>query len=132
MLKKGDTNNLRRFDRKIIRKIYGPIKQGEQWRLRNSEEIYEILKKENIVRFIRARRIDFPGHVGSMDPNRMLRKILYEKICTKRVRGRPKFRWFDDVRDDLRILKVNDWRSTVMDRDAWRLLVLEAKAHKRL
>jgi hypothetical protein len=58
MLKKGDTNNLRRFDRKIIRKIYGPIKQGEQWRLRNSEEIYEILKKENIVRFIWASRID--------------------------------------------------------------------------
>jgi hypothetical protein len=59
------------------------------------------------------------------------RKILYEKIYTKRVRGRPKLRWFD-VREDLGILKVEDWRSTVMDRDAWMLLVQEAMANKGL
>jgi hypothetical protein len=59
-------------------------------------------------------------------------KILYEKIYNKRVTGRPKMRWFDDVREDLTILKVKDWRSTAMDRDAWRLLVQEAKAHKGL
>jgi hypothetical protein len=84
--------------------------------MENSGQL-ETLKKEDVVRFIRARRIDCPGHVGSMDPNRMLRKILYEKIFTKRVRGRPKFRWFDDVRKDLRILEVKDWRSPAMDRD---------------
>jgi hypothetical protein len=67
-----------------------------------------------------------------MDANRMSQKILYKKIYTKRVRGRPKLRWFDDVREDLRILKVKDWRFTVMDRDAWRLLVQEAKAHNGL
>jgi hypothetical protein len=64
-----------------------------------------------------------------MDANRMLRKVLYEKIYTKRVRGRPKLRWFDDVRDDLSMLKIKDWRPTAMNRDAWRLLVQEAKAH---
>jgi hypothetical protein len=67
-----------------------------------------------------------------MDANRMLRKILYEKIYTKRVIGRPKLRRFDDVRKDLRILEVKDWGSTAMDRDAWRLLAQEAKAHKGL
>jgi hypothetical protein len=36
-------------------------------------------------------------------------------------------RWFDDVREDIRILKVKDWRSTAMDRDDWRLLVQEEK-----
>jgi hypothetical protein len=87
---------------------------------------------EDIVRFIKARRIDWLGHVESMDANKMPRKMLYEKIYTKRVRGGPKLRWFDDVRKDLRILKVKDWRSTAMDRDAWRLLLREAKAHNRL
>jgi hypothetical protein len=67
-----------------------------------------------------------------MDANRILRKILYEKIYIKLVRGRPEFRWFDDVGEDLGILKVKGWRSTAMDRDAWRLLVQETKAHKGL
>jgi hypothetical protein len=29
-------------------------------------------------------------------------------------------------------LKVKDWRSSARDRDAWRLLVQKAKAHKGL
>jgi hypothetical protein len=90
------------------------------------------LRKDDIVRFIKARRVDWLGHVERMGANRIPRKILYEKIYTKRVTGRPKMRWFDDVREDLRILKVKDWRPTAMDRDAWKLLVQEAKAHKGL
>jgi hypothetical protein len=46
-----------------------------------------------------------------MDAKRMPRKFLYE-IYAKRVRGRPKLRWLDDVREDVRILKVKDWSST--------------------
>jgi hypothetical protein len=102
---------------------YGPINEEDQWRIRNNEEIDTILKKENIVRCIKARRIDWLGHVERMDANRMPQKILYEKIYTKRVRDRPELRSFDDVREDLRILKVKDWRSNARDRDAWRLLV---------
>jgi hypothetical protein len=66
------------------------------------------------------------------DVERMTRKILYQKIYTRRVRGVPKLRWFDDVTEDLRILKVEDWRSTATDRDACRLLVQKNKAHNRL
>jgi hypothetical protein len=33
VLKKQDESNLRRFETEIIRKIYGPIKQEEQWRI---------------------------------------------------------------------------------------------------
>jgi hypothetical protein len=45
-VKERGKNNLRRFERKIIKKIYGPIKQGEQRRIRNNDEIEEILKKK--------------------------------------------------------------------------------------
>jgi hypothetical protein len=30
------------------------------------------------------------------------------------------------------ILKVKDWRPSAMDRDAWKLLMQEAKAHTEL
>jgi hypothetical protein len=61
-----------------------------------------------------------------MNANIMPLKILREKINTKGIRSRLKLRWFDIVREDFRILKVKEWGSTAMDRDAWRLLVKEA------
>jgi hypothetical protein len=56
-MKKEDENILRRFERKIIRRIYGPLRHGREWRIRNNEEIDNILKKEDIVRFVKTRRI---------------------------------------------------------------------------
>jgi hypothetical protein len=71
VLKKEDENILRRVERKIIGKICGPIQEEEQWTIRNNEEMDEILKKEDIVRFITARRIDWLGHVERMYAIRM-------------------------------------------------------------
>jgi hypothetical protein len=61
-LKKGDQNILRRFERKIIRIIYGPVRQGREWRTRNNEEIDNIIRKKDIVRFVKA-RISWTVHV---------------------------------------------------------------------
>jgi hypothetical protein len=70
-MKKEDENILRRFERKIIRRIYGPVRQGRKWRIRNSEEIYNIIRKKYIVRFAKARRISLIGHVERMEDSRM-------------------------------------------------------------
>ena len=40
------------FERKILRKIYGPVKENELWRIRRNDELEAIIKGENIVRFI--------------------------------------------------------------------------------
>jgi hypothetical protein len=45
MRKEGE-NILRRFERKIIRRIYGPVRQGMEWRIRNNEEIDNIIRKK--------------------------------------------------------------------------------------
>jgi hypothetical protein len=66
-MKKEDENILRRFEGKIIRRIYGPGRHRMEWRTRNNEEIDNILRKEDIVRFVKARRISWIGHVERME-----------------------------------------------------------------
>jgi hypothetical protein len=65
-MKKEGENIIRRFDRKIIGRIYGSVRQGRKWRIRNNEEIYNIIRKKDIVRFVKARRISWIGQVERM------------------------------------------------------------------
>jgi len=41
-------------------------------------------------------------------------------------------RWLDDVSTDLRKMGINEWRDGARDREAWRRIVKEAKAHPAL
>jgi len=40
------------FERKTLRRIYGPVEEKELWRIRRNDELEAIIKGENIVRFI--------------------------------------------------------------------------------
>jgi hypothetical protein len=57
---------------------------------------------------------------------------MYEKLYATRQRGRPKMRWLEDMSMDLRKMGVNEWRDRARDRETWRCIVEEAKAHPRL
>jgi hypothetical protein len=46
--------------------------------------------------------------------------------------GRPHPRWMDDVVADLRVMKIKQWTEKTKDREQWRLVVEEAKAHPGL
>jgi hypothetical protein len=126
-MKKGDENILRRFERKIIRRIYGPVRQGREWRKRNNEEIDNIIRKKYIVRFVTVRTISWVGHVERMEDSRMPKRVMTEKIYIRSKRGRPKVRWLDDVQEDLREMGIEGWRRKAQDRDQWRRTEQEAK-----
>jgi hypothetical protein len=86
----ADENALRVFERKFLRRIYGPVRDGERWRIRSNRELEEILGGKDIVRFVKSRRLARLGHVERMGEERMQRKLLHGKMEGRRRRGRPR------------------------------------------
>jgi len=56
------------------------------------------------------------GHVERMPDERVVKSIYKWKLNAKRPKGRPRLRWDDDVRDDLRKMGVNNWRRKAQER----------------
>jgi hypothetical protein len=65
-----DEQSLRMFERRILRKIFGPVQNKHgSWRIRMNDELSELVENADIVRFIKSRRIAWLGHVTRMDEN---------------------------------------------------------------
>jgi hypothetical protein len=71
---------LRIFERKTLRKIYGSIQEGDIWRIRNNEELNRSINGQDIVKFIKAQRIRWLGHVKRMEVGAMPRKMMEGKL----------------------------------------------------
>ena len=61
----------------------------------------------------------------------MPKKIFTQELEGTRRRGRPRKRW-REVERYLQVLGVRRWRELVIDRDKWRGIVRQAKAHSGL
>jgi hypothetical protein len=84
------------------------------------------------VKFIKGQRIRWLGHVKRMEVGAMPRKIMEGRLFTGRRKGRPRLRRMDDVVAHLRAMKIKQWTEKTKDREQWRLVVEEAKAHPGL
>jgi hypothetical protein len=51
---------------------------------------------------------------------------------TKRLRGRPRNRWQDEVREDGRIVGGEGWKERVYNRDEWKKLLRTARNRRIL
>jgi hypothetical protein len=72
------------------------------------------------VRLIKSRRLAWLGHVARMDGNRVTRRVMEWKPMGRRMRGRPRKRWIDDVEEDVRTMGVRGWRRIVKARTEWK------------
>jgi len=95
-------------------------------------EIGKLIEGADIVRFITAQRIKWLGHIQRMDQVKPTRKLLDWKPMGTRPVGRPRQRWQEDVMEDLKKLKVRNWKETAKDRKTSRDLAEKAKTHKGL
>jgi transcription termination factor 2 len=116
------------WDRKILRKIYGPTKENGQWRIKTNAELITKCKSQDIITVIKIRRLEWLGHVIRMEETRSVKKIFEGKLEGRRGRGRPRVRWINDVEDDLRKLGVRRWRTKALDRVERASIIRGAKA----
>jgi hypothetical protein len=70
--------------------------------------------------------------VGACQKNAMPKRMLKGRLYSKRIKGSPRKRWLDDVESDLKKMKVKRWKEKMRNREQWRLVVEEAKAHPAL
>ena len=94
------------FERKILRKIFGPTEEDNgNWRIKRNIELDELIEHRNIINYVKAQRLSWFGHINRMPETSIVKKIHKWKPFT----GRPKSQWEEDVRNDLKKMKPIKW-----------------------
>jgi len=76
------------------------------------------------VRVVKSRRMRWAGHVARIGEGRGVHRVLVGKPEGKRQLGRPRRRWEDNIKMDLReVGGVGDWMELAQDSYRWRALV---------
>ena len=125
VLKETTIQKLLVFERKILRRIFGPTKENQIRRIKTNEELDKLIKHKNIVNYTKAQRLSWFGHVQRMSDTRTVKKIFNWKSLTKRLQGRPKYRWEDNIKQDICQMKIKNWTACVQDREKWKKEVVE-------
>jgi hypothetical protein len=81
--------------------------ENGEWRRLNNEELHSLYRSPNIVRVIKSRKLRWAVHVAKMEDGRSAFKILTGKPTGKRPFGRPRRRWKDNIRMDLKEIGIN-------------------------
>jgi hypothetical protein len=120
-------HRLRVFENRVQRRIFGP-KRDEViggWRKMHNEEFHNLYCSSNIIRMMKLRRMRWVGHVTRMGEKRNAYRILVGKPEGKSPLRRPRRKWEDNVKMNLREIGrgVMDWIDLAQDRDQWWALV---------
>ena len=120
-----DLEEIRVFENRILRRIFGPHRdENGEWRRFHNEELHSLYRSPNIVT-IKSTRLRWAGHVARMEEGRSAFKILIGKPTGKRLLGRPRRRWEDNIRMDPEEIAINagNWVDSAQDRNYRRALV---------
>jgi hypothetical protein len=122
-----EEHRLRVFENRVLRRIFGPKRDEVTggWRKLHNEELHNLYFSPSIIIMIKSRRMRWAGHVARMGEKRNAYRILVGNPEGKRPLRRPRRRWVDNIKMDLREIGWDgmDWIDLVQDRDQWRVVV---------
>jgi hypothetical protein len=117
------------FENRVQRRMSGPKRDEEmaEWRKLHNGELHDLYTSPGIIRQIKTRRMRWMGHVVCMGEGRNVYRVLVGKPKGKRPFERPRCRWEDGIKMDLRETGWGDmeWIHLTQDRDRWQALVKE-------
>jgi hypothetical protein len=116
-----EEHRLRVFENRVLRRIFGP-KRDEvtgEWRKLHSDELHNLYSSPNIIRQIKSMRMRWVGHVACTGEERNVYKVVMGKPEGKKPLARPRRRWKDGIRMDLREigLGIVEWIHLAKYRD---------------
>jgi hypothetical protein len=86
----------------ILRRIFGPTKENQIWRVKTSEELDKLIKHKNIISHIKVQRLSWFGHIQRMPDTITVKKI---------------FNW----------KPLKNWIACIQDQGKWKEVVGKAK-----
>jgi hypothetical protein len=115
------------FENRVLRRIFGPKRDEVTggWSKLHNEELYNLYSSPDIIRQVKSRRMRWAGHVTRMGEEKKMYNLLVGKPERKSPLGRPRRRWEDGIRMDLREIGLGgvDWIRLSQDRDRCRAVV---------
>jgi hypothetical protein len=118
-----EEHRLRVSGNRVLRRIFGPKREEDgSWRKLHNDELHSLYTSSNIVRVIKSRRMRWAGYVARMGEGRGIYRVLVGRPEGKRPLGRPRNRWEDNIRMDLREKKIDraKWIRLAQDWVQWR------------
>ena len=111
---------LRGCDRRMLRYL-----AGVRWQDGVSSE--EVARRCGLEEVIRGMRLRWFGHVVRAGEESMLKQVEELEVAGRRPRGRPRKRWKEVVRQDMRVLGIEEGMAE--DRELWRRAVARPTPH---
>jgi hypothetical protein len=112
-------HRLRVFENRVLRRIFEPKREEDgSWRKFHNDELHSLYSSPNIVRVIKSRRMRWARHVARIGEGRGIYRVSVGRPEDKRPVGRPRRRWENNIKLDLREIGNDgaNWIQLAQDR----------------
>jgi hypothetical protein len=76
VLKEAIKNKLMVYERKVLRKIFSPTKEGDgTWRIKTNDILDELIRHKSMINHIKTQRLSWFSHLHRMPEERMVKKM---------------------------------------------------------
>lgn len=90
----------------------------------NKEVLQRAQTSLHFMKSMKKRTLEYAGHILRGSSGKTHLYILEGKVCGKRLRGRPRRTWMDDIKEWTGITTYERVKRTAEDRSKWKTIVV--------